>query len=84
MAYASLVTYEGDVNALFHKGYQHFKRFEQCSLDFDQEVFQVEELSKKRSSSALFYHMWGTHGCSVVRDRTRRAMEQVILFLLFD
>jgi hypothetical protein len=53
MVYAPLVTCEGDINALSREGYHHFESFEQSTLDIDREVFQVEDLSKKRPGGAL-------------------------------
>jgi hypothetical protein len=57
MAYASLVTCEGAVNALSREGYKHFEAFEQSNSDLDREVFHVEDLSFKRPAGALFERM---------------------------
>jgi hypothetical protein len=57
MAYASLVTCEGVVNALCREGCKHFKTFEQSNLDLDREVFHVKDLSFKRPTGALFERM---------------------------
>lgn len=58
MAYASLVTCEGVINALSREGCNHFESFQQSDSDFDREVFQVEDLSLKLPTSALFDCMW--------------------------
>jgi hypothetical protein len=83
MSYASLVFYEGAANALSHEGCHHFEVFERSNHDFDWEVFQIEDMSLKQSAGTLFDRMWGTHDCSVVRERTAQAMEQVMVMVFF-
>jgi hypothetical protein len=77
MSYTSLVTYEGAVNALSHVGYRHFEAFDQSNEDFDQGLFQVEDVVLKHSVGALYDRMWGPHGRGVIRERAGRAMAQV-------
>lgn len=37
----------------------------------------------KQHAGSMLDQMWGLHGRFVVRERTRRAMEQVMLFFGF-
>jgi hypothetical protein len=59
MSYASLITCEGDANALSRKGCRHFEVFEQGNEDSDREFFQVENTFLKWSAGALYDQMWG-------------------------
>jgi hypothetical protein len=77
MSFASLITYEGDVNALSHEGCRHFEVFDRSGKDFERGIFQVEDPVLKRSTEALYDRMWGPHGRDTVRERSDRAMEQV-------
>jgi hypothetical protein len=81
MSFASLVTYEGAVNALSHEGCRHFEAFDQSDEGFEREIFQVEEPVMKRSATVLFDRMWGPHGQETVRERSDRAMDQVKVHL---
>jgi hypothetical protein len=77
MSFASLVTCEGDVNALSREGCGHFKVFDQSDEGFEREIFQVEDPVLKQSVGALFDRMWSPHGRETVRERSDRAMDQV-------
>jgi hypothetical protein len=77
MSFASLITCEGDVNALSREGCGHFEVFDRSDEDFEREIFQVEDPVLKRSAEALYYRMWGPHGRETVRERSDRAMDQV-------
>jgi hypothetical protein len=77
MSFASLITCEGDVNALSREGCGHFEVFDRSDEDFEREIFQVEDSVLKRSAEALYYRMWGPHGRETVRERSDRAMDQV-------
>jgi hypothetical protein len=81
MSYASLITYEGAVNALSREGCGHFEVFDQSDGGFECGIFQVEDLVLKRSAGALFDRMWGPHGQETVRERSDRAMDQVKVHL---
>jgi hypothetical protein len=76
MSFASLVTYEGAVNALFSEGCGHFEVFDQSDEGFEREILQVEDPVLKRSAGALFDRMWGPHGRETVRERSDRAIDQ--------
>jgi hypothetical protein len=77
MSFASLITYEGAVNALSREGCGHFEVFDRSDEDFKCGIFQVEDPVLKRSAGALYDRMWGPHGRETVRERSNRAMEQV-------
>jgi hypothetical protein len=77
MSFASLITYEGAMNALSREGCGHFEVFDQSDEGFEREIFQVEDPMLKRSAGALFDRMWGPHGRETVRERSDRAMDQV-------
>jgi hypothetical protein len=77
MSFASLVTYEGAMNALSREGYRHYEVFDQADENFEREIFKVEDPMVKQSAGALFDKMWGPHGRETVRDRSNRAIEQV-------
>jgi hypothetical protein len=49
MSYASLVTYEGAVNALSREGCRHFKVLDRVTEDFNRGIFQVGDEVLKRS-----------------------------------
>jgi hypothetical protein len=77
MSFASLVTYEGAMNALSREGCRHYEVFNQADENFEREIFKVEDPVVKQSAGALFDRMWGPHGREAVRDRSDRAIEQV-------
>jgi hypothetical protein len=77
MSFASLITYEGAVNALSREGCGHFEVFDQSDEGFERGIFQVEDSVLKRSAGALFDRMWGPHDRETVRERSDRAMDQV-------
>jgi hypothetical protein len=77
MAYASLVTCEGAMNALSREGCRHFEVFDQADEDFEQDIFKVEDPVVKESAGALYDWMWGPHGREVVRERAETARAQV-------
>jgi hypothetical protein len=77
MSFASLVTYEGVVNALSREGCGHFEVFNLLNEGFKREIFQVEDPVLKRSAGVLFDRMWGPHGRETVRERSDRAIDQV-------
>jgi hypothetical protein len=77
MSFASLITYEGAVNALSREGYGHFEVFDRSDEDFERGIFQVEDPVLKRSAGALYDRMWGPHGRETVQERSDRAMDQV-------
>jgi hypothetical protein len=77
MAYASLVTYEGAMNALSREGCRHFEVFDQADEDFERDIFKVEDPVVKESARALYDRMWGLHGREVVRERAETARAQV-------
>jgi hypothetical protein len=77
MAYASLVTCEGAMNALSRDGCRHFEVFDQADEDFERDIFKVEDLVVKESAGALYDRMWGLHGREVVRERAETARAQV-------
>ena len=74
MSYVSLVTCEGDANALSHEGCRHFEAFDRVNEDFDAGVFHIEDDVLKRSAGALYDRMCGPHGRGVVRERADRAL----------
>jgi hypothetical protein len=80
MSFASLITCEGAANALSRKGCRHFEVFDRSDEDFDRGIFQVEDEVLKRSAGELYDRMWGPHGRDTVRERSDRAMEQVLFF----
>ena len=77
MSFASLVTYEGAMNALSRKGCRHYEVFDQSDENFEREIYKVEDPVVKQSAGALFDRMWGPHGQEAVRERSDRAIEQV-------
>jgi hypothetical protein len=77
MFFASLVTYEGAVNALSREGCRHYEVFDQADENFEREFFKVEDPMLKQSAGALFDRMWGPHGREAVRERSNRAIDQV-------
>jgi hypothetical protein len=77
MSFASLVTYEGAVNALSREGCRHFEVFDQSDENFEREIFKVEDPVLKQSAGALFDRMWGPHGRDTVRELSDRAIDQV-------
>jgi hypothetical protein len=77
MAYASLVTCEGAMNALSREGCRHFEVFDQADEDFERDIFKVEDPVVKESTGALYDRMWGLHGRGVVRERAETARAQV-------
>jgi hypothetical protein len=70
MSFASFVTCEGALNALFCKGCRHYEVFDQADENFEREIFKVEDPVLKQSAGALFYRMWGPHGREAVRERS--------------
>jgi hypothetical protein len=68
MSFASLVTYEGVMNALSPKGFRHYEVFDQADENFEREIFMVEDPMVKQSAGALFDRMWGPHGREAVRE----------------
>jgi hypothetical protein len=78
MAYASLVTCEGAMNALSREGCRHFEVFDQADEDFERDIFKVEDPVVKESAGAIYDRMWGPHGREVVRERAETARAQVI------
>jgi hypothetical protein len=83
MSFASLVTYEGAMNALSREGCKHYEVFDRSDEDFGREIFKVEDPMVKDSVGALFDRMWGPHGREAVRERSERAREQVSLICCF-
>jgi hypothetical protein len=77
MSFASLVTYEGAMNALSREGCRHYEVFDQSYENFKREIYKVEDPMVKQSAGALFDRMWGPHGQEAVRERSDRAIEQV-------
>jgi hypothetical protein len=77
MSFASLVTYEGAMNALSREGCSHYEGFDRSDEDFVSEIFKVEDPVVKDSVGALFDRMWGPHGREAVRERSDRARDQV-------
>jgi hypothetical protein len=77
MSFASLITCEGDVNALSREGCEHFEVFDRLGEDFEREIFQAEDPVLKRSARALYDRMWGPHDRETFWERSDRAMEQV-------
>jgi multidrug efflux pump subunit AcrA (membrane-fusion protein) len=77
MAYASLVTCEGAMNALSCEGCRHFEVFDQADEDFERDIFKVEDPVVKESAGAIYDRMWGPHGREVVRERAETARAQV-------
>jgi hypothetical protein len=77
MAYASLVTCEGAMNALSREGCRHFEVFDQVEEDFERDIFKVEDPVVKESAGAIFDRLWGEHGREVVRERAETARVQV-------
>jgi hypothetical protein len=75
MSFASLVTYEGAVNALSREGCRHYEVFDQADENFEREIFKVEDPMLKQSAGALFDRMWGPHGREAVRERSDRVIE---------
>jgi multidrug efflux pump subunit AcrA (membrane-fusion protein) len=78
MSYASLVTYEGAMNALSREGCRHFEVFDQADEDFERDIYKVEDPIVKESAGALYDRMWGPHGREVVRERAETARGQVM------
>jgi hypothetical protein len=83
MAYASLVTCEGAMNALSREGCRHFDVFDQVEEDFEQDIFKVEDPVVKESARAIFDRLWGPHGREVVRERAETARAQVTFSLVW-
>jgi hypothetical protein len=83
MSFASLVTYEGAVNALSHEGCRHFEVFDQSNENFEREIFKVEDPVLKQSVGALFDRMWGPHGRETIRERSDRAIDQVMAIFVW-
>jgi hypothetical protein len=83
MFFASLVTYEGAMNALSREGCKHYEVFDRSDENFGREIFKVEDPVVKDSAGALFDRMWGPHGREAVRERSDRAREQVRLVCCF-
>jgi hypothetical protein len=83
MSFASLVTYEGAMNALSREGCKHYEVFDQSDGNFEHEIFKVEDPMVKDVVGALFDRMWGPHGREAVRERSDRAREQVRLVFCF-
>jgi hypothetical protein len=81
MAYASLVTCEGAMNALSCEGCRHYEVFDQANEDFERDIFKVEDPTVKESAGALYDRMWGLHGREVVRERAEKARSQVVFGL---
>jgi hypothetical protein len=81
MSFASPVTCEGALNALFRERCGHFEAFDQSDEGFEREIFQVKDPVLKRSAGALFDRMWGPHDRETVRERSDRAMNQVKVLL---
>jgi hypothetical protein len=77
MSFASLVTYEGAMNALSREGCRHYEVFDQSDENFEREIFKADDPVVKQSTGALFDRMWGPHGREAVRERSDRAREQV-------
>jgi hypothetical protein len=77
MSFASLVTCEGAMNALFREGCRHYEVFDQSDDSFEREIVKAEDPVVKQSAGALFDRMWGAHGREAVRERSDRAREQV-------
>jgi hypothetical protein len=78
MSYASLVTYEGAMNALSREGCRHYEVFDQADEDFERDIYKVEDPVVKESAGALYDRMWGPHGREVVRERAETARGQVM------
>jgi hypothetical protein len=83
MSYASLVTYEGAMNALSREGCSHYEVFDRSDEDFGREIFKVEDPVVKDAGGALFDRMWGPHGREAVRERADRARDQVKFVFCF-
>jgi hypothetical protein len=81
VSYTSLFTCEGAANALSQEGCRHFKVFDWANEDFDHGVFQIEDDVLNCSTGALYYRMWGPHGCGIVPERADRALAQVFIYL---
>jgi hypothetical protein len=78
MFYASLVTCEGAMNALSREGCRHYEVFDRSDVDFEREIYKVEDPVVKESAGALFDRMWGPHGREVVTERSDTARGQVM------
>jgi hypothetical protein len=78
MFYASLVTYEGAMNALSREGCRHYEVFDQADEDFERNIYKVEDPVVKESAGALYDRMWGPHGREMVRERAETARGQVM------
>jgi hypothetical protein len=81
MSYASLVTCEGAMNALFREGCRHYEVFDQSDEDFARDIYKVEDPVVKESAGALYDRMWGPYGREMVRERAETARGQVKLGL---
>jgi hypothetical protein len=57
MSFASLITYEGAMNALYREGCRHFNVFDRAKEDFDCGIFQVEDEVLKQSAGVLYDRM---------------------------
>jgi hypothetical protein len=78
MSFASLVTCEGEMNALSREGCRHYEVFDRSDEDFEREIYKVEDPVVKESAGALFDRMWGPHSREVVREWFNRARGQVM------
>jgi hypothetical protein len=58
MSYASLVTYEGAMNALSREGCWYYEVFDQADEDFKRDIYRVEDPVVKESAGALYDRMW--------------------------
>jgi hypothetical protein len=83
MSFASLITYEGAMNALSREGCNHYEGFDRSDEDFGCEILKVEDPVVKDSVGALFDRMWGPHGREAVRERSDRARDQVKFVFCF-
>jgi hypothetical protein len=83
MSFASLVTYEGAMNALSREGCRHYEVFDQSDENFKREIFKAEDPVVKQSAGALFDRMWGPHGREAVRERSDRVREQVMVIFVW-
>jgi hypothetical protein len=72
MSFASLITYEGAMNALSREGCRHYEVFDQSDENFEREIFKAEDPMVKQSAGALFDRMWGPYGREAVRERFDR------------
>jgi hypothetical protein len=59
MSFASLVTWEGAMNALSCEGCRHYEVFDRSDESFEREIFKAKDPVVKQSAGALFDRMWG-------------------------